>query len=73
MIHFQAKLGASSGISECISLDQCKVGYISIKKRQPATQGYSVIPNMPGNKPKGHQKLGAVLKLLEKTPVLLLS
>ncbi len=26
---------------------------------------------MPGNKPKGHQKLGVALKLLEKAPMLL--
>ncbi len=36
-------------------------------------QGYSVVPNMSSNKPKGHHKLGAVLKLLEKALVLLVS
>ncbi len=33
-------------------------------------QGHSALHNMPDNTPKGHQKLGAALKLLEKAPVL---
>ncbi len=33
------------------------------ERAQSMTQGYSVVPNMPGNNSKGDQKLGAALRL----------